>query len=337
MLNSKASIILPVYNVEKYLAKSIDSVLAQTYSNFELLVIIDGSPDNSKTIADDYSNKDQRIKVFEKPNGGLSDARNYGIERAEGEYIYFMDSDDWIEPDLLKKTIVILEREQLDLVIFGYIQDDEDKGGNLIASHNILPNREPIKKSGKNVTVDQNLLGLFGYAWNKVYRRSLLINNKLTFEKGTSLVEDILFNTQVYQCVDTLHFINEGFYHYLNRPTATLIKQFHSDSFQLKIRRNQSLKQFFQVWGFKNNEEILAFSQVAAIRYCIHNMFFYKNDLSLEVKTTYIKGMVNNPFTKDTIDNYVPKNIKDKVYKILIKNRSSFLIALLALVIKYKR
>ena len=88
----KVSIILPCYNVEKYLARSIESALAQSYTDFELLVIIDGSPDNSKSIAEQYAQQDDRVKVFEKENGGLSDARNYGIERAKGEFIYFMDS-----------------------------------------------------------------------------------------------------------------------------------------------------------------------------------------------------------------------------------------------------
>src|SRR5690625_6955531 len=107
----KVSIILPCYNVEKHLAQSIDSVLSQTHSNFELLVVIDGSPDNSKEIAEEYAVKDARITVFDKPNGGLSDARNYGLKKAQGEFIYFMDSDDWIEPDLLKDNLKIIAQE----------------------------------------------------------------------------------------------------------------------------------------------------------------------------------------------------------------------------------
>jgi len=132
----KVSIILPVYNVEKYIAKSIQSVLNQTYQDFELLVIIDGSPDNSKQIAESF--KDDRITIYEKPNGGLSDARNYGLERAKGEFVYFMDSDDWIEPNLLKDTVCVFEKNEIDFVVFGYFLDNEDLKGNLISTDEIL-------------------------------------------------------------------------------------------------------------------------------------------------------------------------------------------------------
>src|SRR5690606_12181953 len=117
----KVSIILPCYNVEKHIAKSIQSVLAQTYADFELLVVIDGSPDNSKTIAEKYALNDNRIKVFEKPNGGLSDARNYGLERAKGEWITFVDSDDWIGENYFQ----ILENdinEEIDWVLINLIK-----------------------------------------------------------------------------------------------------------------------------------------------------------------------------------------------------------------------
>ncbi|MGO2103516.1 MAG: glycosyltransferase family 2 protein [Psychroflexus halocasei] len=328
----EVSIILPCYNVEKYIAKSIQSVLDQTYGDFELLVVIDGSPDNSKIIAESFT--DKRITIYEKPNGGLSDARNYGLVRAKGEYVYFMDSDDWIESDLIEKTINVLENKKLDLVIFGYFQDDENIDGALINSQTIIPNSAPFKKTERAVILEPHIIGLLGYAWNKVYRRSFLLDNKLVFEKSTSLVEDILFNSQVYQKTDVLHFINEAFYHYLNRPSATLIKQFHKDSFQLKLRKNEALKQFFKNWYVQNSADILAFSQIHGIRYCIHNMFHFKNDLTFNEKTAYIKNMIKHPFTKSIINNYSPKNSKDKIYKVLIKRKQAFIISLLALLIK---
>lgn len=328
----KVSIILPCYNVEKYVAKSIQSVLNQTYTDFELLVIIDGSPDNSKAVAEMFA--DERITIFEKSNGGLSDARNYGLERAKGEFVYFMDSDDWIEPDLVEKTIEVLEEKHLNAVVFGYIQDDEDKKGKLIASTETIPPLISLQKRDSNVEVDAHLLGLLGYAWNKVYRRSFLTGNNLYFEKRISLVEDILFNVQVYEKMNEIHFINKPFYHYMNRPSATLIKQFHPDSFQLKLKRNIVLQQLFENWNFQNKEETIAFSQIHGIRYCIHNMFSYKNDLSFKEKTTYIQEMLSHPFTREVIGSYHPKTTKDKVFQLLIKNRQAFLLAVLAQIIK---
>lgn len=329
---ARISVILPCYNVEKYIAKSIQSVLDQSYTDFELLVIIDGSPDNSKAIAESLT--DSRITVYEKPNGGLSDARNYGLERAQGEFVYFMDSDDWIEPDLLEKTIKVLEEQNLNVVVFGYIQDDEDKEGNLVASTETIPRLSVLKQEDKNTEVNAHLLGLLGYAWNKVYRRSFLTVNNLNFEKGMSLVEDILFNVQVYEKLNEIYFINKAFYHYLNRPNATLIKQYHPDSFQLKLKRNKVLQQLFENWNFQNKEETIAFSQIHGIRYCIHNMFSYKNDLSFREKTIYIQEMVSHPFTREVIGSYHPKSTKDKVFQVLIKNRQAVLLAVLAQIIK---
>ena len=324
----KVSIILPCYNVEKYIAKSIQSVLDQTYADFELLVVIDGSPDNSKAIAETF--QDSRIHIYEKTNGGLSDARNYGLERANGEFVYFMDSDDWIESSLLEKSICVLEEENLNLVIFGYIQDDEDVDGNLTASHVILPNTNVIHKLDENKELGPNILGLMGYAWNKVYRRSFLIANHFVFEKGTSLIEDILFNAQLYHKLDKLRFINEAFYHYLNRPSATLIKQYHSDSFELKLRRNRVLQALFNEWAFSNKDSIVAASHIGGIRYCLHNMFYFKNNLSFYEKKEHIKEMIQHPFTKEVINNFAPKTLKDKVFKVLIKYEQAFLLAILA-------
>lgn len=113
------SIIMPVYNVEKYIRGSIDSVLAQTYTDFELIIVDDGSPDYSPQICDEYASKNNRIRVIHKLNGGLSSARNTGVDHANGKYILFIDSDDTIEPDLLEKVVPVAEKENADVTIFG--------------------------------------------------------------------------------------------------------------------------------------------------------------------------------------------------------------------------
>lgn len=326
----KLSIILPCYNVEKYISKSIQSVLNQTFTDFELLVVIDGSPDNSKAIAETFS--DERITIYEKPNGGLSDARNYGLERAKGEFVYFMDSDDWIEPDLAEKTVNVLEKQNLDLIIFGYIQENEDEEGNLISSKSVIPAKAVYYKKNKDLKLDHNIVGLLGYAWNKVYRRSFLEKHNLKFEKGTSLVEDILFNTQVYSNTESLYFMEKAFYHYYNRPVVTLIKQFHKDSFELKLRRHDSLTRFFKNWNLDiiNKQDLLGISIVSGIRYCIHNMFSFKNDMSFTEKVAYIEDMLNHSVTKKEVGFYKPVSFTDKVYKYLIENNKPFTIAILA-------
>ena len=313
----KISIILPVYNVEKYIAKSIQSVLDQTYANFELLIIIDGSPDNSKAIAESYL--DNRITVYEKPNGGLSDARNFGLERAKGDFVYFMDSDDWIEPDLVEEALQTLEKKSLDLVIFGYIQDNEDSHGNLIGSKPKIPTKDAIKRTENNIHLDRDLLGILGYAWNKVFRTSLLMNNKLIFEKGTSLVEDIMFNSQVYLHVDELRFINKGLYHYVNRPEQTLMKMFHDKSLELKVKKNEYLEVFFNNWHINDSKALLSHVFFGGLRNITHNLYFYDNKLGNKEQQIIIKDMFNHDRTRMLLPYFKPKNLKDLFLKLCVK------------------
>ena len=122
----KISIIVPVYKVEQYLPKCIDSILAQTFQNWELLLIDDGSPDNSGNICDEYAHKDSRIRVFHKKNGGVSSARNLGLDYAEGDYVMFVDSDDWISNDCLQVCLDEIKKDKLDALQFGFISVTDD-------------------------------------------------------------------------------------------------------------------------------------------------------------------------------------------------------------------
>lgn len=118
----EVSVVVPIYNVAEYLPKCIESILAQTYPDYELILVNDGSKDNSPEIAEEYAKKDPRIKVIHKPNGGLSDARNEGMKYATGKYVSFIDSDDFIEPDMLEKCVNAMHADDADMVIFDYYQ-----------------------------------------------------------------------------------------------------------------------------------------------------------------------------------------------------------------------
>ena len=325
----KISIILPVYNVEKYIRKSIQSILDQTYQDYELLVIIDGSPDNSINVAKSFN--DNRIQIFEKANGGLSDARNYGLERANGEYIYFMDSDDWIDSNLLEENIHILEKENLDFIIFGYTQDDEDLEGNVTNQTHFIPSINQYKKFEDNLKIDVGDLGIMGYAWNKIYKKSFLDQYQFRFQKGISLVEDILFNAPIYKNSNVINFNRKSYYHYINRDEPTLMKQFHLNSFELIKMKIDVLNNFMNVWQIKNFNTILSFILIQGIRYCIHNLFSFKNQLSLKDKIKYIEMMIKDSLTTKLISQYEPKSFADKLYSFCIENKIITPILLFAL------
>ena len=123
MDNLLISVIVPVYNTEKYLGRCVDSIINQTYTNLEIILVDDGSPDNSPAICDEYAKKDQRIKVIHKENGGLSSARNAGLDIAKGDFISFIDSDDWVEKDLFEVLVSLYGKTQAEIIASSFVGD----------------------------------------------------------------------------------------------------------------------------------------------------------------------------------------------------------------------
>ena len=322
------SVIMPVYKVEPFIAASIKSVLAQTHSNFELLVIDDGSPDRSVEIAKEFQDNDHRVQIFHKPNGGLSDARNYGLDRASGDFVYFIDSDDWVEPDLLELALKAILEFNSDIVVFGYQQDILNLNGDLQASRKVSVKENSFSRSRKNLDINADLMGILGYAWNKLYRRDFLENNELRFEKGVSLVEDILFNAKVYALVDQIVILSNTGYHYMDRPVATLIKMFHSGSFELFLRKCTAIKNFLDAWAVPEakKQEILANCLINGLRYCGNNLIVYGSNLSELEKLNHFKTMVYHPQTQNLVVFYKANSNSDRVYKYLIQFKSAYLL-----------
>lgn len=206
--NLTVSVIMPCYNVEQYIAMAIESVLQQSMDNFELLVVIDGSPDNSQAIAEEFSKKDNRVKVLVKENGGVSSARNFGLKNASGKYIYFIDPDDWIEPDLLEKNIALLESEQSDLVVFGIFNtyDGVVKSKLELKSQTIV--------NGQSFELLRDELKAFGYSWNKIYKKEIIDKNNLRFNEALPLWEDCVFNFNYLENTNSYTFSSSCYYYY---------------------------------------------------------------------------------------------------------------------------
>lgn len=315
---------MPAYKVEKYIAKAIESVIHQSFENFELLVINDGSPDNSSRIAEDYAVIDSRVRVLHKENGGLSDARNFGIEHACGNYLYFIDSDDWIEVDLLKILYGNIHSNPADIYVFGYYLDVEDTRGNVVQRHPIHAKSYHFSiGSDKPPKLSTHLMGLLGYAWNKVYSKAFIERHNYRYDKGISLVEDMLFNASAYQNAGSLCIIEDCLYHYISRNTPTLIKSYHKESFELILKKHRAVKPFLMRWGYSKNKikYALADNLVQGIQYCINNLLYYKSDLASAEKKKYINEILQHRETKKYIDFYRPTTKSDQLYKKLIKYR----------------
>ena len=187
------SIIVPVYNAEKYLNRCVDSILSQTMTDFELLLVDDGSKDNSGRICDEYAEKDARVRVFHKPNGGVSSARNLGLDNARGEWITFCDADDVVLPSWLS-IFIDNACDSVDYVIQGFITDKA-----IFESEDVeFTNRRkfffPFEGPMQDGLLLMNDNSMLGYVWCKLYKHSIIENYNVSFNESYSYQEDLVFN-----------------------------------------------------------------------------------------------------------------------------------------------
>lgn len=202
------SVIVPVYKVEKYLRKCVDSILNQTYSNLEVILVDDGSPDGCGEICDDYAVKDSRVKVVHKENGGAASARNIGISTANGSYVTFVDGDDWLDPRLYD---TILRHAPFDIGVFGLTYVYSECNQSRVNAACDFP--AVLKwENGKETTSRLIDNSLFGYACNKVYKAEII--KDLQYPEIATR-EDLLFNIAAYAKTECIMLVNcEGYFYY---------------------------------------------------------------------------------------------------------------------------
>ena len=217
----KLSVIVPVYKVEPYIHKCVDSILNQTYTNLEVILVDDGSPDNCGKICDEYAEKDSRVKVIHKKNGGLSDARNAGIDIAAGDIIGFIDSDDYIEPYMYQEMIDYMQLNNLDIVCADTNQVKENK-------IKYKPRYKENKIWKKNEALYEILNGsLDKSAVNKIYKRRVI--NNIRFPKGR-VYEDVATTYQFIYNADKIGYLSKPYYYYIKRSGSIVATGFNSKS-----------------------------------------------------------------------------------------------------------
>ena len=210
------SVIVPIFNAEKYLHRCIKRILAQDYTDYELLLIDDGSTDNSGTICDEYAIKDNRIRVFHKENGGVSSARNWGLDKAIGEYIMFVDSDDYMLPGMLEVMLSTLESKKADLVVCG---TTETGGGYWRPIADVDYSINKLKENFVSLLHTE----LLSPPWNKIYKKEIIGSNR--FCEDISFGEDLLFNIQYLEKCENISFIKESpFYHEKENENSLVVK-----------------------------------------------------------------------------------------------------------------
>lgn len=210
------SVIVPIYKVEQYLNRCIQSITGQSYESLEIILVDDGSPDNCPAMCDEWATKDQRIKVIHKQNGGLSDARNAGVLAASGEYIAFVDSDDWIAPEMMEKLLQRMTETDSDIVSCDAVRvwDDDTPCRTMIRVNGdyVLDQIDAMKALIQSTHLVQTV-------WNKLYKSSLV--RKVPFEKG-KIHEDEYWSWQVISLASRVSTIKEALYYYYQRSDSII-------------------------------------------------------------------------------------------------------------------
>ena len=215
MYTPKSSVIVPVYNVEIYLPRCIDSILSQSFTDFELILVDDGSPDNCGKICDEYALKDSRVRVFHKSNGGVSSARNLGLDNVRGEWVTFIDSDDYVEVDYLKELIDAQQKNQVDYVVTLNGRDSQETGLEVCRDeYNLLFSRYQIDRNG--------------YVIGKLYKVAIINTLRLRFNVNIHLGEDAMFALRYLLQTRNVVLIHSKKYFYDKERPGSLTKTLNS-------------------------------------------------------------------------------------------------------------
>ena len=321
MYDKLVSVVIPVYNVEKYLDRCIESIVNQTYRNLEIILVDDGSPDNCPEMCDNWAEKDNRIKVIHKKNAGLGMARNSGIEAATGTYILFIDSDDYIDLSTVEKCVCESEHDKNDIVVFGMCDAFAD---GTVAEHPIKTGA--CKFTGKQI-IDEILPQLFTNetgadisVCNKMYRLELIKNNGVRFySEREFLSEDAVFNLEIFKYTESVSFVPEIFYYYYKNEKSLT----HTYKEDLQELNNNFLGKCLQLCDKYNYNNHIKNSICS--RYHSYSVAGMKQisscDLSNKQKKDLLYNFFNDRLFRDSItsETYKFKSVPLRIFFLCIK------------------
>ena len=269
----KVSIIVPVYKAEKYLNRCIDSIIAQTFTNWELLLIDDGSPDRSGDICDEYAKKDIRIRVFHKKNGGVSSARNLGLYNVQGEYVTFVDSDDWIDVNTLNVCFSQIEIYDLDILQFSYTRNERKLGNVLDFESHVCTLKDYINEKKLLLCV-----------WGTIFSVDVIKQNHIRFNEKMKLAEDQLFVLSCMELSKRIMRIPNILYYYYDNPCSATNNE----------RSEDLIYSSFQCIEFKKQHPLFAFRLDDLVLFFIEKLilkgkFAIAYKLLAELKPRYFK------------------------------------------------
>lgn len=310
----KISVIIPVYNAEKYLRKCLNSILNQTYTKLEIILVNDGSKDSSLSICYEYKKKDDRIKIINNDNHGVSYSRNCGISISTGEYIMFIDADDYIENNFIEKLITCNEYETYDLFISCYTDFYDE---------NIFKEQKLIDDNILTFDLKKDYLNIVKYLrtpWGKIYKLNTIKENNIRFPEDYITAEDQIFNFMYLKYIKKYRFLNECLYFYRHENKDSLSSSKSYEAFISNIKKLKFEKVFLDEMNMENKEKIMGDDAVELISGYVflsnENMFNYFN---YKKRLKLIKSILENKYNatnnkKNLILRFLKYNIIFPIY-----------------------
>ncbi len=319
------TVIIPVYNAEKYIAECLESLINQTYKNLEIIVINDGSKDNSGTICDQYKEKDSRIQVIHKENGGVSLARNSGLEIAKGKYIAFVDGDDYLDKEYFEKMLKILKEKQVDIVLCGFNRVYDNNIEKVTKGKSLIMNKEEF------LTDILNVQGGAGIVHSKLWKKEVI--QGINFDKNIKIGEDSFFCIQAVKNVNNVYVLDEALYNYrFNNESA--VRKYKKDFPDLCLTSMKIAKKYIEK-EYNNNKNIIKkFNNYIAyhilliiVNYCFNN----ENKLNWIGQIKCLKEVCKVPEYKEAIkySNYDGLSLTRKITLFTIKYKLYFITMLI--------
>lgn len=321
------SIIIPVFKAEKYLPKCIESIINQTYQNWEIILVNDGSPDNSGEVCNKYAQNDSRIKVIHKENKGVSSARNVGLNIASGDYICFLDSDDWVEIDWCEVLYSKIKSNRL--VVTGYLI--EEKKRSIVTQYNDSDEMIIPKDCFYSLSSKKMLANL----WNKIYIAEIIKRNKLSFNTDACLGEDLLFNLSYLHFIDDIYVVNKPLYHYRRYGEESLDNKYHENLFQNYKTLYKEILNTIEIYQ-KNNEQVVCnyyTSYLNALLRAMANTCHSNKSFCEKISSNY-KIIRSNEFSNCL--RYADLTSMNRIYATILKMKNYLLLHALNCLIKAK-
>lgn len=325
MNNPLFSVILPIYNMEALLERCLDSILAQTYTNLEIILVNDGSVDATARICDRYAANDRRFKVIHKKNTGVSEARNSGIDIATGDYLSFVDPDDWVEPDMYARLVKIIRGKAVDIVKFNAY-----KNRDMIGDVGFIGTFEGDEKQKQ---ISLMMLGpkyfgelfMMGVPWMYIFKRNVINTHSIKFDSNLQRCEDRLFTITTIMKSDSIAIVDDILYHYEVNLTS-LSNKYDSLRWEQELYFMAELKKVAEdVLPDDLQPEIpprMAYDYFLRAMVTMDHLFFSNNNLSFSSKYKKTKEILNEPRVRCASKNF--EGVKTNLNKTIIQKSIIF-------------